>query len=401
MKFNYLARTQKGELQTGIIEANSRESALEILQSHKLVVIRLEEESKMPILARRIRLFDRVSRKDVMIFCRQLAVLIGSDVALVEALRVLGEQTSNKYFKEVIFEVASDVDGGTLFSKALAKHPKVFSSFFINLIKAGEVSGRLQESLEFLAEYLEREYYLISKIRGAMIYPIFVLVAFFLVGILMMTVVIPQLITILEETTEELPLPTRIVIAVSNFFNNYALILGIATVVLIIVLVKFHQTKKGREFFDRLKLKLPILGGLFKKTYLARFTQNLSTLIQGGLPIIQALDVTGDVVGNVVYKKIIFQARDEVKTGHTISEVLERYPEFPPLVTQMIKTGEKTGKIDFVLKNLAKFYSQEVEMMASNLSQLIEPLLILGLGLMVGTLVASILMPIYNIAGSL
>ena len=401
MKFNYLARTKKGEIQTGKIEAVDETAAIKILQNNDLVVVNIKSARQAPFFSKKIKLFERVKKKETVVFSRQLSTLVGADVPLVQSLRVLGAQVKNQFFKESLLEIAADVDGGLLLSKALAKHPKIFSAFYINLIKSGEVTGRLQESLDYLAEHLEKEYYLASKVRGAMIYPVFVLGAFVLIGVLMMVMVVPQLTSILEESGQALPLPTRIIISLSGFIRESGWLLGLIFIGFVIGLWRYIKTSSGRRIWDIAKLKLPVLGRIFRETYLARFTENLSTLIKGGLPIIQALNVSGEVVGNTVFQKIIYQARDEVKAGNTISSVLEKQKQFPPLVSQMIKTGEKTGKLDSILQNLAVFYSREVDNIVNNLSQLIEPILIIGLGIMVAILVAAILMPIYNIAGGL
>lgn len=401
MKFNYLSRTKEGQVQTGTIEAVNQAAAIQILQGRNLVLTEIEPVERTALFSKGLKIFERVKKKDTVIFSRQLSTLVGAEVPLVQSLRALGRQIKNVFFKDSILEIARDVDGGMLFSQALSKHPKIFSPFYVNLIKSGEVSGRLEESLNYLADHLEREYYLISKVRGAMIYPAFILGAFFLVGILMMVMVVPQLIAILKETGQALPLPTRIIIWLSGALRSYGWVFGLIFIGLGIGFWQYIKRPAGRKIWDMIKLKLPIFGRIFQETYLARFTENLSTLIKGGLPIIQALNVSGEVVGNIVFQRIIFEARDEVRGGHTISSVLEKHKEFPAMVIQMMKTGEKTGKLDSILENLAVFYSKEVDNIVSNLSQLIEPMLIIGLGIMVGILVAAILMPIYNIAGGL
>src|SRR3989344_43320 len=400
MKYKYLARTQKGETQIGSVEAASESAAIKTLQGYDLVVIRLKAVRKISFLPKRINIFERVNRKEVMLFCRQLSTLVGAEVPLVQSLKALGEQTENYHFQETLFEIASGVDGGMLFSQALAKHPRIFSLFFVNLIKSGEVSGRLQESLEYLANYLEKEYYLISKIRGAMIYPAFILAVFLIIGVLMMIMVVPQLTSFLEEFSSDLPWTTRALIWTSNSLKTKGWILGLALVILGFGFSYFIKTSFGRRVWDNLKLKLPILGKVFKETYLARFTESLSTLIKGGVPIIEALTICGEVAGNTVFKEMVFEARDKIRVGQSLSSVLEKFEQFPAMAVQMIKTGEKTGKLDFILENLAGFYSKEVDRTVANLSQLIEPILIVVLGIMVGILVASILMPIYNIASS-
>ena len=397
MKFNYLARTKEGEIQTGIVEASDKESAIATLHSYGLVVIKVESVKKTPIFAKKIRIFQRVKDRDLVEFSRQLSLMVSSGIPLLEALQSLVKQTENDYFKEILFKISKDVEGGVSLDKALAKFPKVFSSLYVNLVKSGEVTGQLAEVLEYLADHLEKEYYLKSKVKGAMIYPIFVLSMLILVGIFMLYTVVPKLVEIVEGLGQELPLPTRIIIRTSNFVREWGWIILIFLVIISIGAWYWRKTKRGGMFFDKFKLKLPIFGKIYRKVYLARFCENLSTLLKGGLLILRALNVSGSVVGNKVYKDIIYEARDEVRIGNTMSSVFEKYPkQFPPVVVQMIRTGEKTGKIEFILRNLADFYSKEVNNIVANLSRFIEPVLIIGLGLMVGILIAAILMPIYN-----
>lgn len=401
MIFSYLARNRQGELQTGRIEAANETVALNILQNRNLIVVKIRGEEEAPILSKKIKIFSRVKRKEIFIFFRQLAILIEANVPLVQSLKSLAEQIENHALSEIVFEVANDVDSGTLFSKALAKHPKVFSTFTINLIKAGEVAGRLQESLIYLADHLEREYYLISKVRGAMFYPAFILITFLGVGILIMVMVMPNLSQILLESGQALPLPTLALIATSNFVIGWGWLLLLVAVFIGLFIWQYLKTKPGRAQWDALKLKLPIFGKILQKTYLARFADNMDALIKGGVPILQALNISGQVVGNTVFEGIIFEARDEVKVGKNISSSLEKHKEFPPLFYQMVKTGEATGKLDVILSKLSSFYNKEVENVVNNLTQLLEPLLILVLGIGVTIMVFAVYMPIYSLAGAI
>jgi len=401
MKFNYFARNQKGELQTGTVEAPNQSAAIKTLQDRKLIIIRFRSVSETPVFGKKIKLFDRVKRKETFVFFRQLAILIEADVPLVQSLRALANQSDNEHFKEIIFGTANDVDGGTAFSKALSKNPKAFSNFAVNLVKTGEVSGRLQESLTYLADYLEKEYYLISKVRGAMVYPAFILFTFVVVGVLVLVMVIPSLTAILLESGQELPWSTKLVIAVSDFLVNWGWILLLGLIGFAIFVWQYKKTKQGRLIWDTAKLKIPIFGKILQKTYLARFADNLNALIKGGVSIIQSLNISGQVIGNVVFQKILYQARDQVKSGRSISSTLEQHKVFPPLFNQMVRTGEQSGKLDAILGKLSSFYNKEVDNIVNNLSQLIEPVLIVGLALGVAVLVFAVFMPIYNLAGSL
>ncbi|MBU1177472.1 MAG: type II secretion system F family protein [Patescibacteria group bacterium] len=400
MKFNYLARTKDGETQTGTIKAPDQTAALKVLHGNDLVILKLKSSEKAFLLTKRIKFFEKVKRKEVFIFFRQLAILIEADVPLIESLRALGQQTDNPAFEETLFNIANDVDGGTSFSKALAKYPKVFSNFCVNLIKTGEVSGRLQESLIYLSNYLEKEYYLVSRVRGAMIYPAFIFATFMIVGVLVLVMVIPQLTSILIESGQDLPIPTKIIIAASDFVRGFGWIVVIALLIGGGFLWRYLKTSKGKFFWDRLVLRIPIFGKILQKTYLARLADTLYALIKGGVPIIEGLTISGNVVGNIIFRKILEKAKEGVKAGKSISSELDKHKQFPPLFCQMIRTGEKTGKLNMVLEKLSDFYNKEVENIVNNLSQLIEPVLIVVLAIGVAVLVFAVFMPIYNLAGA-
>jgi type IV pilus assembly protein PilC len=402
MKFNYQARTKQGEVRTGTVEAGSREAALETLQRYDLVVIFLEEVSKIPFYARSLKFLQRIKSKEITVFYRQLAILFEADVSPLESLKILAEQTRNPFFKELIFEIESDVKGGEPLSQAMAKHPKVFSIFYTNVVKAGEATGKLHEVLRYLADHAEREYNLVHKVKGSLTYPIAILVLFVIVGTLMMIYVVPQLTSMLEELDQELPFTTRALIGASNLLRNWIWLIILIVIALIIGWWRFIRTQKGRGVWDGLKLAIPISKTLSKNIYLARFAENLRTLIKGGIPILKALDITATVIGNTIYAKIIKQAREQVRVGKTISSALSAYPRrITPMVAQMVAVGEKTAQLDSILEKIAKFYQEDVDRMVNNMTQLIEPIMILILGIGVGFLVSSILMPIYNIASGL
>lgn len=396
MKFIYEARNQQSQIQKGEVQARDKQSALATLKTANLTVISLTAQSEVPVFARRLKFFEKISLKDIAIFTRQLAVLIESKVPLVQSLRSLMEQISKRSFSEIIFAIASDVEGGASLSDALAKHPKLFSDIYVSMIKAGEVSGTMDKSLLYLAGHLEQEYDMRSKLKSAMIYPAFILVAFIAIVILMLIFVFPKITVLLGETGQELPIMTRILIDASMALKSYwwAGLAGLA--VLTMGLWQYKKTSKGKMQFDYLKIKTPIFGKLFKKIYMSRFSENLATLISGGIPIITSLQVVSKVVANKVYEKIIFQASEKVKIGESITSVFQNNKYIPSMVTEMIRVGEKTGRLDSVLTNLSKFYTREVNNALAGLTELIQPILIVGMGIMVGFLVLSILMPIYG-----
>lgn len=399
MKFDYQARTKTGEIQAGVIEASSREAAVSILQKYGLYVTILEEAEEVPFYARKIKLLERVSPEEQVLFSRQLSIMFGSKVPLVESLRTLASQTRNPDFREKISKISEDVEGGTTLSSALSQYPEIFSSFYVAMVKAGEASGKLSEALSYLAEHLEREYHLMSRIKGAMVYPALVFFVVLLVLGLMIFFVIPQLTEVLKETGQELPVITKIVMAFSGLLRKWALIFILILVILIITAFRYYKTKAGKEFFDKSFLKFPFVGHFLKLIYLSHFAENLSTLISGGLPIAQCLEITGGIVGNSVYQEIIFQARDEVRRGEQISSVLARFPEaFPPVFTQMALVGEKSGALDKTLMSLVSFYQKETERTAENFLSVLEPSLIIFLGVVVGGLIAAFLIPLYQMA---
>lgn len=399
MRFNYQARNQQGQTQTGIVEASSREAALGVLQKYGLYVTYLAEE-KRPFYEKQIKLFQRTGAKDIVLFARQLAIMFKSEVGLVEALRSLSEQAGNPDLREKILALAQEVEGGSSLSNALGRFPKLFSPFFINMVKSGESAGKLAEVLEYLADHLEREYNVNSRMKGAMIYPAMIVTVAFVVFLLMIFFVLPNMTKILQETATELPLPTKIVIAVSDIFRSWWwLMLGLLAAG-IFGLLRYSKTEQGKRNFDAFILKVPLIGDLARKMFLAQFSENLSTLIAGGLPIAQALEFSGQVVGNKIYQEVIFEARDGVRRGESISSILRQYPKlFPAMVVQMVYVGERAGSVEKTLRNVVDFYQGEVQRTVDNLLGLLEPMMIVFLGGMVAVVVAAVLLPLYRISG--
>jgi len=397
MKFNYQARIKTGEVQSGVIEASSRETALDLLQKSQLFVTALEEAGSQSFYVKKIKLFDRVSAKELVAFSRQLALMFKAKIPLSQSLRTLAEQTKNRSFKEKILMISDEIEAGAPFSQALSRFPKLFSSFFVNMVKSGEASGTLTESLNYLADHLEREYHLFSKLKGALVYPALILVVSVGVLLMMMFFVIPNLAKVLTETGQELPVATRIVIALSNFLRHSGWILFILIAIAVFFVSRWFSVPAGRKFKDRLVLRIPLVKIFLKMIFVSRFAENLSTLISGGLPITQSLEITGDVVGNSLYKERIEKIKEEVKEGRKVSGILAEYPEeFPALLTQMVIIGEKTGTLDQSLMNVVDFYRKEVDLSMESLLSLLEPIMIIFLGLTVAGLMGSVLLPLYK-----
>ncbi|HEX3095812.1 MAG TPA: type II secretion system F family protein [Patescibacteria group bacterium] len=403
MKFIYQARNQKGELKKGTVVATNQAKAEQLLNTNNYAIISLSEQKET--LTQKIENFiedltSRISYKDVVLFSRQFSTLVGARVPIVQSLRILGSQVSNKGLIRITKNLVQSVESGESLSLALSKHPKVFGNIYVSLVRSGEASGRVAESLSYLADQLEKDYDLRSRVKTAMTYPAFVLSALVLVGILMFKFVLPNLVGVLKEQNAALPLVSRILIQFTDFFNTFWWMVILVIVGAVIGLRFYIQTVSGRYFWDEFKMKVPIIGTILNRIYLARFARNLSTLVSGGIPIIKSLQIISEIINNVIYRDIMMEAAQQVTNGKTISESLARHKEFPPLVTQMVAVGEQTAQLDTILLKLAMFYEKEVDAQVSTLSSLLEPIIMLVLGLGVGLLVAGVLLPIYNLASA-
>jgi type IV pilus assembly protein PilC len=399
MLFDYRARDKTGKIMRGAVEAEGEAVALDILKDQGFSVISLEiKKGGWLKTLKEIRLFAHVSIRDLVIFSRQLSVMISADVPVVQALRILIKQTVNPTLKEIVTDLADEVEGGAKLSSALSRHPKVFSDFFINIIRSGETTGKLDEVLEYLAAEQEKDYDLMSKIKGAMIYPIFILSALAAVGVVMMIFVIPKLTAVLEESGATLPLSTRILIATSDFMKSYWWLLLMIILGLIAGMKYLVTLPEGRKYWGFLKIKLPIFGQIFQRIYIVRFTRSFLTLTNGGVEIVQSLKIVADVVGNAVYRDLILKTIKEVEDGNPIITIFAKSKEMPPMVTQMLGIGEETGKIDVILGRLTDFYSRELDNLVRNLVTIMEPLIMILMGVAVGIMVSAIILPMYNLA---
>lgn len=402
MEYIYQARTPEGEMREGVIDAVSTEAAVAALQRRGLIVVNLQTaEVEEAWWQRPLALFGGVRQKDIVMLSRQLATLFEAKVPVMVALRTLISELDSPIIRREMAGLFDDVQGGMPLSQAMERRPKIFSSFFVNMVRSAEESGKLDETFRYLADYLERSYELTSKAKNALIYPSFILVAFFGVIMLMLTVIVPRLVTIFEETGQTPPLYTQVIIGLSTFLLNYGYVLLGILAVGAIALLRFLRTERGRFALGKTQISIPIIGELYRKIYLARFADNFQTLIAGGIPAVRALQISGEVVGNAVYRAIIQEAAEAVRGGSTISESFSRHEEFPSLLNQMIRIGEETGKLAQILSSLARFYRREVDSVVENLISLIEPALIIVLGLAVGIVVAAILVPLYNISGTI
>ncbi len=401
MLFNYKALDNQGQEVGGSIDAVNQDVAISAIQRRGLVITSIVQADQPQGLNKRIALFDHVSNKDVVILSRQISTLFAAQVSALRVFRLLAGETENKYLGEKIAEVSDDIQGGATISKAISKHPKVFSNFYVNMVKAGEESGKLDQTFLFLADYLDRNYAVSSKARNALIYPAFVIFTFVTVMVLMLTLVIPKISAIITESGQQLPVYTRIVLGISNFFVDYGILFLIAIGVLGFFIWKSSRGDKGKLAFDEAKLAIPYVGTLYKRLYLSRIADNMNTLLVSGIPMIKALELTADVVDSKVYEKVLYGSLELVKGGRPLSDALAQFPEVPGIMVQMTKIGEETGELGHILDTLAKFYQREVVNAVDTLVDLIEPVMIVALGLGVAFLLASVLIPIYNISSSI
>ena len=401
MLFKYKAIKREGVNKEGEIDAPNREVAISGIQRRGLVVISIKDEAqKKPFLS--MTFFERVSTKDVVILSRQISTLFEAQVSALKAFTMLATNTENKLLGRKLAQITDDLQAGISISGALAKHPDVFSDFYINMVKVGEETGKLNQTFLHLAEYLDRQYAITSKTRNALIYPVFVVITFFIVMILMFVIVIPKLSAIILDSGQEAPIYTKLVIAVSNLFVNYGFFVLIFFVLLGVWVWRLSITEKGKIYLDSMRLSVPLIGNLYKKLYLSRITDNINTMLTSGVPIVRSIEITAEVVGNHVYKRILKEVADGVRSGLALSDAFNRYGEqIPKILVQMVQVGEETGSLGTILKTLSNFYVREVDDAVDTLVGLIEPIMIVVLGLGVGILLVSVLMPIYNMAGSI
>lgn len=404
MLFKYVALDKTNEQKEGTVEAPTIDSAISAVQKRGYTVMSIdpidEKSGLKGLLNIEFAVFNSVSNKEVVILSRQISTLFQAHVSPLRIFRLLSAEIENERLRKVMEEIVDDLQGGSSISRALANHPDVFSSFYVNLVRAGEESGSLEKSFAYLADYLDRSYEIISKAKNALIYPAFVIGIFILVMILMLTLVIPKIAKVLTDAGQELPIYTRMVIGLSDFLVNNVAIL------LIILSVggyggwRFLQTDVGKRAYDEFMISVPVLGDLQRKLLLTRICDNLATMLSSGISMVQALEVTSDVVDNTIYKEILDNALIEVRGGRSFADSISEYPEIPGVLTQMVKVGEETGSLSEILSTLANFYRREVSNSVDTLIGLIEPAMIVMLGLGVGVLLASVLMPIYNMTNS-
>lgn len=402
MKFKYQAKTKTGELQAGFVEAGSRDGAMGILANHDLFVLSVESAEKKGAADRITSFLNRVKRKDIIIFARQLATLLEARLPLNNALKILAEQTTSKRLKEGIIEISEDVDGGLSFSQAMERQPEVFPDYYIEMVRAAEVTGNLNEVASFLADYTEKEGDLASKASSALIYPGIVLGLFVVVAFILLTFVFPSIGSVFAENNVSLPWYTQLLLNIGHFLAQWWIAIIVAVVALGFTLIDYFQTDEGKALADDAKLRLPVVKKVYLPVIMARFGNAAALLVHGGIPIAQGLEIISHMVGNVLYKEVVHGLAEDVRQGKLLSESISAHPQFfPPLVSQMIAVGESTGKTEEMFRRLAGIYTREADQISGNLVDLIQPILMIGMGVMVGLLFASILIPIYNLTANI
>ncbi len=394
--FRYSGRTKTGAPQKGIIEAPNKNVAMEKLRAQGINARELQESNS--IFHKEIAIGVKVKHQDFVIYCRQYATLIRAGVSVVEATHILGEQTRSKPLKRALMQVEEDIRNGLAFSDAAAKHPKVFPLLFVNMMRAGEATGSIDDTLDRLASTLEKQYNIKKKIQSAMTYPALLALLTVVVGIFLMVFIVPTFMDAFREMNLELPLITVIIVGISDWLIQFWLLVLLALVAGVIGFRFFYNNNKEFHYAMSLfLLRMPIFGQLLQKDVIARMTRTLATLFSGSVPILQALTIVEKIGENPVIGKVVLEARDNLEKGGTLSEPLEKSWLFPPLVTQMTSIGERTGALDYMLEKIADFYEEEVNRAVDTIKSLIEPLMIVVLALVVGVIVAAIFLPMFQL----
>ena len=392
--FQYTAKDKNGAAVTGTVEAASENEAAEALRTRDIVIISLIPVKKKMFVSGKVK----VKADDLVVFSRQLATMIDAGIPLVQSLGILGEQVENLGLKNVILSVRKDIEAGMNFCDALGKHPEIFSELFINMARAGEASGMLDEVLDRLATYMEKTAALNRKIRSSLVYPTVVVTMAIVITTVLLVKVVPTFKGIFETLGGELPLPTRVLIAVSDSLRHNFLLLVGALFVAGFLFRRYIRTEKGRYRFDMFKLKVKVLGVLFTKVCIAKFARTFSTLAKSGVSVLSALDIVAKTSGNKVIEEAVNKCRTSVHSGEPLAAPLLKSGVFPPMVCRMISVGEQTGQLEKMLSKIADFYDEQVDVAVTGLTSMIEPLVISFLGIIIGGIVISLFLPIFKIS---
>ncbi len=398
--FNYKVRSPQGNVLTGTMEAKEQRMVVDRLRGQRLIVLEIGEIKKSAsrdILDSINFLKKKVKQKDLVLFSRQLSTLIGAGVPIVQGLTILLEQIENPAFKKVIASVREDIESGTSITEALSHHPTVFSDLYVNMVRSGELGGILDVILERLSAYLESAAALRGKIKSAMVYPAVIALVAAGVTAFLLIVVVPTFVKIFEQAGARLPLPTQMLLAFSNFLRRYIIFVIIGLIAFVVGLRQYYKTEAGSMYIDRLLLRLPLFGTLLRKVAVAKFTKTFGTLVKSGVPILQALETVAKTSGNRVIEKAVLQAKESIREGERISDPLKASGAFPPMVTQMISVGEETGNLDAMLAKISEFYEREVDAAVSGLTSMIEPVIVVFMGVIIGAIAVAMYMPMFEL----
>jgi type IV pilus assembly protein PilC len=392
--YQWSGKTPRGIIESGEITASTKEDVIAILGKKNIVPTLIAEKPKKALFA----LGGRIKDKDIVVFTRQFSTMINAGLPLVQALEILSTQVENKAFGKIIGQVKTDVESGLTYADSLKKHPKIFSELYANMVAAGEAGGILDTILNRLAAYIEKAMKLKKKVKGAMVYPAVISTVAVLVIVIIMVFVVPTFSRMFAQLGGTLPLPTRMVMGLSKFIAGTGGIVSLVSIIAAVVfIIQFKRTEKGKKMIDFILLKLPIFGTLLNKVAVAKFTRTLGTLVSSGVPILDGLEITAKTSGNKVVEQAIMGVRKEVVAGKTIAEPIKKAKVFPPMVTHMIAVGESTGALDAMLGKIADFYDDEVDAAVTNLTAMMEPLLMVFLGTTVGFIVVAMYLPIFKL----
>ncbi len=403
MKFKYQAKTIEGENQVGVVEAPNRQMAENILTSHKLFILSIEEPNKAAWYEKISGYFlNRLRRKDLVVFTRQLAMLLDVRVPLSSSLKTLETQTTSPILKEAILQISEDIDSGLSLSGAMERQPGIFSNFFLSMVRSAEVTGNIESVMGFLADYMEREYVLSQKAQSALIYPSIVVALFLIVSFILVAFVIPQISPIFTDAGVKLPLFTMILVTVGSFLSKWWPVVVFGVFVIVVMAIDYLQTAEGKAVKDEMKISLPIIKKIYLPLTITRIANSASMLLKGGVPVVQALEIIGETSDNVVYREVMHQVANDVRQGQPISAATAKHPRyFPAMFTQMLGVGEAAGQLEQTFARISTFYGRESDSVVNNVLDLIQPILIIGIGILVGILFASVLLPIYQLTSSI
>lgn len=401
MLFKYEAITNTGDKKIGTVDATTRDLAISAVQRKGLIISSIYEDKEKKSLSEISFFGSSIKMKDVVIMSRQISTLFEAQVSALKAFTLLATNTENKSLVKVLNTVSEDIQAGSSISNALSRHKDVFSDFYVNMVKSGEETGKLNQTFNYLADYLDRQYQLTSKTKNALIYPGFVITIFIAVMTMMFVFIVPKLSVIIKESGQAIPFSTKIVLGISDILVKYWIFILIGFIALVVYIIRLTGTKSGKKYLDDIKISLPVFKNIYIKLYLSRISDNMDTMLSSGISILRAIELTSAVVGNYVFENILKNITEDVKGGSSLADAFSKHSQIPPIMSGMIRVGEETGSLGNILKTLGHFYSREVNDAVDTLVGLIEPLMIVALGLGVGLLLASVLMPIYNIAGGI